>query len=359
MRVCIVNEIANCGFHLAKGLTEAGHDVMVVLDADKQQKKELRFSQETIPEVDLRWIRKPTSRLASLYLLQKMIREIRSFRPDIIHVNYLWTHFFISAVAATLLHVPLVGVAHGWDILVVPKHTWRKWFQRLFLRRANRIFLTAKYFSDALDTVPPHKQVYTPRTIDTDRFHPGIDSAELRERFGKRVVTSVARLYDTKAHDKLLRAFSDVVSEVSDAQLLMIGDGPEKEKLVRLSKKLKLQDNVHFLGRVPNTEIAGYLSAANVEAHGFAMPALGISHLEAMACGTPVITYTGKERYEGVISAYTEEEIANAAIKILNNKTYAEKLGEKARKYVVANFGLEASVRDTLAIYEEIIREYY
>ncbi len=357
LKICIINEIANMGFHLAKGFAGAGHQVLVILDADKQEKKELLFSQESIPGVLIHWVRKPKSRFSVIFLAQDLIRAIRRFRPDIIHVNYLWTHFFISALAAKWIRAAIVGVAHGWDILVVPRHPWRRWFQRRMLWLADRIILTAKYFTDILDTVPSRKQVYFPRTIDTDRFHPGIETHDLQKQYGEKIVTAIARLYDTKAYDKLLQAFKIVIDKVPNAQLLVIGDGPEKSNLLRLQTKLELERSVHFLGKVPNVKIASYLNAAKVEAHGFAMPALGISHLEAMACATPVVTYTGDARYEGVLSAFTIEEIAQSIIKVLQDDRFARELGQKAYQYVNKNYSLEAGVQKTLTLYKEIFKE--
>lgn len=357
LRVCIVHEIANMSFHLANGLRKAGHDVLVILDADKLGKTELLFSKEHIEGIQIHWVRKPKSRFSSIFLVQDLFRAIRRYRPHVVHVNYLWTHFFISALAAKWIRAPVIGVAHGWDILQIPRHPWRRWFQRRLLRLADRVILTAKYFTNILDTLPARKQVYIPRVIDTTRFHPGIDTADLNREYGKNIVTAVARLYESKAYDKLLNAFKIVVAKVPNAQLLIIGEGPEKNNLLKITNELELDDNVHFLGKVPNRKIAYYLNAAKVEAHGFAMPALGISHLEAMACSTPVVTYTGKERYEGVLSAYTIEEIAQSIVRVLREDDFAEELGQAALQYINEHYSLNVGVQKTLALYKEVLSE--
>ena len=355
--MCIVHEIANMSFHLAKGLRKAGHEVLVILDADKQERPELLFSKEPIEGVKIHWVRKPKSRLTSIFLTQDIIRTIHGFRPHIVHVNYLWTHFFISALAAKWVNAPIIAVAHGWDILDVPRHPWRRWFQRRLLQLADRVILTAKYFTNILDSIPTKHIVYIPRTIDTDRFCPGIETPDLHGKYGDNIVTAIARLYESKAYDKLLNAFKIVIAKVPDAQLLIIGEGPEKENLLKIQTQLSLEKNVHFLGKVPNVKIAYYLNAAKLEAHGFAMPALGISHLEAMACATPVVTFTGEERYGGVLSAYTIEEIAESIIKVLQDDQYAKKLGQDAHQFINENYSLEIGVEKTLSLYKEALRE--
>jgi glycosyltransferase involved in cell wall biosynthesis len=355
LKICIVNEIANCGYHLAKGLARMGHEVEVILDAKKKRRSQFLFSQETPPGVRLHWVKERTSLLSTPLQAGEIFRHIRSFRPDIIHVNYLWTHFFVSVASGTLLGIPTVGVAHGWDILDVPRDPWRKLFLGLFLPNAERLVLTAKYFPRIAEAVPLERQVYIPRSIDAERFRPGIGCGDFRQRFGENMVTSIARLRHTKALDKLVRAFRSVVDEVQDAQLLLVGEGPEKQNLLHLRDELDLLENVKFLGLMLNTEMPRFLNASKVEAHGFAMPALGISHLEAMACGTPVVTYTGEESCEGVVSAFDEDEIAEGITKVLTSPVHAKRLGRRAREFVIAEYGLEAHTKKYLKVYRDIL----
>jgi phosphatidylinositol alpha-1,6-mannosyltransferase len=133
--------------------------------------------------------------------------------------------------------------------------------------------------------------------VDTSRFFPGCGGAEVRKELGlgaRPVVVCVSRLIARKGQDTLIRAWPRVLADVPDAVLLLVGGGPERERLEALARPLG--ESVRFAGAVPWQDIPPYVDAADV----FAMPtrtrrfglepeALGIVTLEAAATGKPVL----------------------------------------------------------------------
>jgi glycosyltransferase involved in cell wall biosynthesis len=123
-------------------------------------------------------------------------------------------------------------------------------------------------------------------------------------------------------------------------------------------KDLQMEENVHFLGDIPNTEVPRYLNASKVEVRGFnpKTPELGISHLEALACGTPVLTYNDYPDIQGMIICLKVDEIAEALKKILGDQKLQQELGTAGRKYVLENFSVEAGTLQTIKVYQTILR---
>ncbi|MHA1908838.1 MAG: glycosyltransferase family 4 protein [Candidatus Thorarchaeota archaeon] len=357
MKICMIEEIANCAYHLTTGLTKKGHKVTAILDTQRKLDR-LLFTHSVQEGAKVLWINPGRIRPRALGLLIPMLIAILREKPHVVHVQYLWTQFFIGFIAAKLLGVPIVATGHGWEVLEVPKSRFRGRIQRWFLKRTDTIILTADYYHKSMEgIVEPEKRVYIPRMIDTDFFRPGIEVPELIGKYGNRIVTFIARLHKIKTPEKTIQAFRLALDEFPDANLLILGIGEEEQNMRNMVKELDMEENVHFLGEVSNAEIPRYLNASKVEVRGFNpnTPELGISHLEALACETPVLTYNDYPDVGGMIICLEVPEIAEALKDILRDSTLQEKLGKAGRKYVMDTFGIEAATEATIQVYNKVL----
>lgn len=359
MKICMIDEIANCAYHLTTGLARKGHEVHVLLDVQRNIDR-LLFTRHVPKGVTLKWIRPLPLRPRALGLFFPLLFAILRIRPDIIHVQYLWSNFFIGFIAAKILGIPIVGTGHGWEVLEVPKEPIRGAIQRWFLKRADMVILTADYYHKSMEGIVPRERlIYIPRMIDTDMFRPGVPVEDLLQKFGNQIVTFVARLFKIKTPYKTIKAFRKTLDRLPDARLLILGIGPEETNMRKAVKDLNMEDHVHFLGELSNTEIPRYLNASKVEARGFnpLTPELGISHLEALACGTPVLTYNDYPNVRGMLILLHVDEIAEAMIKILENEAFQQKLGQEGREYVMENFSIKAGTEKTIHVYKTLLRQ--
>jgi len=135
--------------------------------------------------------------------------------------------------------------------------------------------------------------------VDTERFAPDCGGEQVRKGLALDdvpVVACVSRLIPRKGQDTLIRAWPRVLDVVPSAMLLLVGGGPDRERLEGLAEATGVRSSVVFTGPVPWTDIPPYVDAADV----FAMPcrtrrfglepeALGIVTLEASATGKPVV----------------------------------------------------------------------
>src|SRR6266849_6333069 len=188
--------------------------------------------------------------------------------------------------------------------------------------------------------------------VDVTFFRPGAGGAAVRERLGltsRPVVVCVSRMVPRKGQDTLIRAWPQIKAQVSDAALLLVGDGPYAPRLKRLAQRLGVSDDVVFTGPVPWPELPGYYDAANV----FAMPCrtrragldvegLGIVYLEASATGLAVIGGDSGGAPDAILPCETgyvvdgrdEEALRDRLIGLLRDPEGAATMGEKGIAWV-------------------------
>ncbi|WP_229669598.1 glycosyltransferase family 4 protein [Microlunatus endophyticus] len=188
--------------------------------------------------------------------------------------------------------------------------------------------------------------------IDTDRFHPAHDHPAEQP-----IVIAVGRMVAQKGFDVLLRAWA--LREVHrDAELLLVGDGPDQRRLRRLARRLGLEGSVRFAGRVPREAVPGLLQQATI----FALPVrtrlaglnpegLGLGFLEAAATGLPVIAGRSGGAPETVIDGSTgyvvdphdPQALALRIDELLSDPTRAVRMGAAGRDFVRERFGRDVA----------------
>lgn len=260
----------------------------------------------------------------------------------------------------------LAGLTHGHETL---------WAQlpaaRLALRRIGRTTDVLTYLGDytrsviarALDPDDAARMVRLTPGVDAETFTPGGEGAAVREKFGipaeAPVVVCVARLTARKGQDTLIQAWPHVLHDVPDARLLLVGDGPHRQALERLTDAKGVRHAVTFAGPVPWAEIPPYFNAGDVFASpcrtrfgGLEPEALGIVFLEAQASGLPVIVgdsggapdavLHGETGY--VVDPYNPVAVAAKVSGLLRDPERARAMGKAGRDWVREEWSWTRSV---------------
>jgi rhamnosyl/mannosyltransferase len=200
-----------------------------------------------------------------------------------------------------------------------------------------------------------------PFSIESDacRHVAAADVERIRALHGPRIVLGVGRLIYYKGFEYLVEAMRDI-----DARLLIIGEGPLRERLTTLARTLGIADRVTLLGTVQDA--FPYYQAADV----FVLPsiarseAFGLVQLEAMACGTPVVNtrldsgvpYVSIDGETGRTVPPEDSRALAAAIKgLLDDPVERARLGAAARRRVEEHFTVELMAAGTLALYRALI----
>ena len=191
-----------------------------------------------------------------------------------------------------------------------------------------------------------------PFGVDTRTFHPGSGVAgnrdEIQKHPGKRIVLFVGRLVYYKGVEYLIRAMQGI-----DARLVIIGEGPLRQRLINEVRADGLEPAVTFLPGQPQEMLADYYRAASV----FVLPsiykseAFGITIIEAMACGLPVIstelgTGTSFVNQDGstgyVVPPRDSDAIHRALLRLLSDDTELMKMGKAADGRIRTGFTLQS-----------------
>ena len=199
-----------------------------------------------------------------------------------------------------------------------------------------------------------------PPGIDADLFHPGVDDAWVRDRHGlgdAPVICCVSRLTLRKGQDQIIRALPQVADEVPDVRFLIVGAGPDYERLRSLARRKEVDDRVVFAGEVAYEDLPAYFRAGDV----FAMPcrtrkwgleveAFGAVFLQASAVGRPCVAGDSGGAPEAVVDGETglvvdgtdRHQVAEAILRLLTDPERAAKMGAAGADRVHREFTWDA-----------------
>ncbi|MCL5256403.1 MAG: glycosyltransferase family 4 protein [Chloroflexi bacterium] len=181
-------------------------------------------------------------------------------------------------------------------------------------------------------------------------------TAEIRKRLGIEegtpLVMTVNHLHPRKRIDLFIRSIKLVTSKVPGIRGLVVGSGPEMDRLKRLVADLGLDDRVMFTGFVPEGDLASYYALAQVYANPAKVESFGLSVLEALAAGLPVVSVdeggpakTVGNGTRGLLVDSTPAGLAGGIVSLLENPEQARAMGVAAREYVDRNFQWSSGAR--------------
>lgn len=225
-----------------------------------------------------------------------------------------------------------------------------KWFEEKALKWADRITVVSKRTREYY-LKRGFKVEYIPNAIDLK-----IIPKEGIKEYDKQIAY-VGRLSKEKGVDILIKAFE----EIKDCHLLIIGDGPEKNMLIKISQK---NPRVHFLGYKPRDEAIKYIKGSDILVLPSRQEGLSTTILEAMACRTPVIaTNVGgnpeiiEHMKNGIlVTSENIQEIREAINLLLENKELTKRIIDEAYKIVIEEYEWNKAIEKYLKIYNEVLR---
>jgi glycosyltransferase involved in cell wall biosynthesis len=196
--------------------------------------------------------------------------------------------------------------------------------------------------------------------IDVAEYAPGVSPMESQLPTRPRTIF-LGRLHPQKNLVVLLHAWQLVRSQCPAAQLLLVGDGPQRRELEQLVDELQLTQSVHFLGAQSNP--LPYLQASDL----FVLPSIseGMSNslLEAMACGLPsVVSSAGgnvdliQDGQAGLVAdATTPTDLADQLTCMLSDSTLRQRCGAHARQLVGQQYSIQSIVDRYEALYRQLV----
>jgi phosphatidylinositol alpha-1,6-mannosyltransferase len=316
------------------------------------------FDQELLERLGVVVIRDPSKVLLPTPRVVRGVKKVMAkYQSEVIWFGAAAPLAFMSPALRRAGAKKIVAISHGHEVW------WSKVFPfNLAMRRIGNSVDVLTYLGsftrDAMVQAVGKKVdlVQIAPGISIDHFQPGPKPTDLVAKYdlaGKPTLICVGRLVHRKGQDKLIEALPEIINQVPNVRLLLIGTGPYLKHLQDLVVKHQVKENVIFIGRLTYDELPRHLLLGDV----FAMPSrsrffglevegLGIVYLEASACGIPVIAGNSggapdavKVGHTGyVVDGTNPKEIAEIAIKLLTQPVLAKQLGAHGREWAVAQW---------------------
>jgi glycosyltransferase involved in cell wall biosynthesis len=194
--------------------------------------------------------------------------------------------------------------------------------------------------------------------VDEGRFWPRTEFAD------PNTILCVGNLIPIKGQDLLLRSFADLTPLFPRLRLELIGNGPERDRLVDVAADLGVKEKIRFRGRCSRDEVAEAMRGCAVFALPSSYEGLGCVYLEAMACAKPVIGCRGQGIDEVIehgksgilIEPGNRNELTENLRVLLSNAEYRHRLGAAARSRILQQFTLKHQAEAFVELYRECVR---
>ncbi len=301
------------------------------------------------------------------YYLINTAKIVEKFKPDLIHVFHTAFLPHIARNLANFYKIPFIITTHGSDLYYFKEDNRWKSLMHAASQKASFITGNSDFTNDwylrlfGQEFAPKMKMI--PAGIDNNiDFTKDVSYIDKKYKFKHdKMVLFTGRLTEHKGVEYLIMA-----AEKIKAEIVIIGDGPEREYLEKLVKEKKL-DNVHILGyfSARKEEINDYYLRADVYvAPSVWKEPLGLVLLEAMVHKTPVIvTQSGgvttivQNGYNGfLVYAKRADMIAKNVNTLLDNDILRKKMGENAYKSVVKDFQWDKIAGKFMDVYQRAIK---
>ncbi len=296
-------------------------------------------------------------------LASKIVEVARFEKLDLIHAHYAVPHATSAFLAREILKngLKIVTTLHGTDITLVGLEPSFLPVMKFSIEASDGVTAVSRFLKEkTLTNYGIEKDIRViPNFVDTDKYK-RIDCDEIREKFaptGESILVHTSNFRAVKRVADVIRIFHEVRKQVP-SKLILAGDGPDRSNCEILVRELGIQEEVRFLGK--QQDLIPILSAADL----FLMPSqsesFGLSALEAMSCGVPVISSSvgglpelqlhGQTGYIAEIGDIPR--MSKYAMELLTNKARHELFARSARKRA-----LEFDSKKIVGQYEEYYEE--
>lgn len=215
---------------------------------------------------------------------------------DIVHAHYTLPSGLLGLIPKYLKRKKLILTTHGTDINILPyKNKVTYALVRFTLKKSDKIIAVSRALKEKVIAdfdVDEGKIVVIPCGVDIAKFKL-MDKETSRKKLNlpssKFIILHLATLNPVKRTDILVRAFNIVTENYKEVLLIIAGDGPCREKLIELTKELKLSENILFTGYIEREKVPLWMASADLFALSSESEGTPVTVLEALATGVPIV----------------------------------------------------------------------
>lgn len=305
-----------------------------------------------------------------LALSSKLVDMAKLHEIEILHVHYAIPHAYAAYMAKKMLmeegiYIPIVTTLHGTDITLVGSQPFYKPAVTFSINQSDAVTCVSESLKrDTLRLFDIKNEIkVVTNFIDLDKHNHDFADCQrnLLASDDEKIITHISNFREVKRIPDILKVFNNIQKEIP-SKLMMVGEGPEKKDAEKLAKELGIEEKVVFLGN--SYEIDRILCYSDLFMLPSETESFGLSALEAMASGVPVIsTNSGglpEVNVQGVSGYLSDvgdiEDMSKNAIHILSDASRLETFKTNARKEA-QKFDLHQIVPQYEAIYEETMNK--
>lgn len=381
-----INGVANTVKNSARALGELGHQVRVYTISKESgklltKKSNGLYTVTTLPSLPV--LVYPGERFS--LPLGFALSDIRAFKPDIIHIHTPFSIGLEGILSAKIGKIPVVGTHHTFfDHYLKHIHLDYAWARKFswdatitFYNRAHLVISPTESLRDGLVSQGLTKPIsVVSNSIDFQVFQnhgasPMPSKEVLKKKFGitGKSLVYMGRVSYEKSIDEVIYAAARVIKKIPKVKLMIVGDGPEKEKLMGLARELNIQENVIFTGFLNGRLLVEALSANDIFITASKSENMPLAVLEAMSVGLPIVAASSlgmREIVEDNGNGFllppedrgtTRERITEAALTLLTNNELREKFSAHSQK-LSEKYSEKEITKKLVGIYQQAIRAF-
>lgn len=366
---------------ISRLLAERGHQVLVVAPKPNGNSSLDQFNIHKnielfwAPAVDLRLY--PDIRIG--FPNMEMLRKLKAFKPDIIHTQAPFSVGFQGLVLGKRQKIPLISTHHtnftdeeslkvlnlyGSSIAIQLQKGAGKVISFFLNKHNNLIVPTQDTYDDLRRMNVELPTTIIPSPVDSDRIVKAKKKGkQLRDKLKlDKTCLYVGRLSGEKNIDLVIRSFQIARQSIPELRLVLIGDGPDRSRLFELASDLRVNESIIWTGQIDHDELIdqGYLFLGDVFVTLSRFETQGISTIEAMACGMPVVGANARATRELIkdvgVAVGTDnlDLVAEELVKLFKDRRSYNRLSKQSIKKA-AEFSPKTITNKIEQAYQELI----
>ncbi|SDK45105.1 Glycosyltransferase involved in cell wall bisynthesis [Maridesulfovibrio ferrireducens] len=296
-----------------------------------------------------------TFKVSTAFKLRKILKVEK---PDVIHTLHFSGDYF-GRLAAIGLGVPVI--THIRNI-----HRQKKSFRRFankFLCRFTDAFLSVSGQVEKECVSLDHNVCGKPSLVFYNSADPEklqVEGIDLKKEYGAKdiIISGVGRFVPQKNFDLLIKAFAIVAKERPDTSLVLLGDGPEKDKLEKMVESFGIKNLVIFPGY--RSDVPKFMRSTDILVMPSDYEGLPITHIEALFCGVPAVISRFVPSIEiaseaSLVCRREPDHIAELILSLINDKDLYDRLSAKAVEISPA-YSMTCYLERLLKFYKALIK---
>lgn len=306
-----------------------------------------------------------------LALSSKLVRIIKKFDIQVLHVHYAIPHAYAGYMAQQMLaqegiHIPMVTTLHGTDITLVGNHPQYKPAVTFSINQSNAVTSVSQNLKEdtlRLFEISDDKIQVVPNFIDVSKSNDKEVECQrhIMAKPNERIITHISNFRPVKRINDVVKVFKGITEHIP-AKLMMVGDGPLQNDARQQCKELGIEEQVIFVGN--SNEIDKILCFSDLFLLPSERESFGLAALEAMMHGVPVISSNSggipevnKHGFSGFLSDVGNvSDMVTNAVKILGTDTSLALFKENSKEQA-AIFDINKIVPVYEEIYEKVLAE--